>query len=171
MPIVAVQSFLLSLLDELPMPSGLPDAKAYVTPPDPRVNAKVPAIYIWPSDGDENRSEQLGGTVPRNTGPGTPSGTKGMRHMFDIYVTWFAAGSGKSQDPLFPGIVDAVMYKLRFSQPNPVDITDPNTEQASTIYNVGEEMTYRTGIASTTDERWKRYDALIGVAAWEIFRA
>lgn len=171
MSIVAVQQFLLSLLDDLPMPNGVPNANAYVTPPDPRVNAKVPAIYIWPSDGDENRSPQLGGTVPRNTGPGTASGTKGIRHSFDIYLTWFSAGSGKQQDPVFPGMVDAVMFALRFSQPNPAYITDPNTELTTTIYNVGEEMTYRTGIASTADERWKRYDALVNVTVWEIFRA
>lgn len=171
MSIVAVQQFLLSLLDDLPMPNGVLNANAYVTPPDPRVNAKVPAIYIWPSDGDENRSPQLGGTVPRNTGPGTPSGTKGTRHSFDIYLTWFSAGGGKQQDPVFPGMVDAVMFALRFSQPNPAYLTDPNTELTTTVYNVGEEMTYRTGIASTADERWKRYDALINVTVWEIFRA
>ena len=53
------------------MPYDIPAAKAYITPPDPRIQAKVPAIYIWPSDGVENRSSELGGTIPRNTGPGT----------------------------------------------------------------------------------------------------
>jgi hypothetical protein len=169
--LVAVQSFLLSLLDDLPMPYSVPNAKAYITPPDPRVQAKVPAIYIWPSDGDENRSEHLGGTVPRNTGVGTPSGTKGVQHHMDVYLTWFSAGSGKQQDPLFPGMVDAVMFALRFSQPNPAYITDPNTGLTSTIYNTGEQMTYKTGLESTADERIKRYDALIVVDIWEIFNA
>lgn len=171
MPIVAVQQFLLNLLDGLPMPYGFPSAKAYVTPPDPRVRAKIPAIYIWPSDGDENRSADLGGTIPRNTGPGTGSGTKGIVHRMDVYLTWFSAGSGKVQDPIFPGMLDAVMYALRFSQPNPVTWTDTNSGLVSEICNIGEEITYRTGIESTADERQKRYDALIGVNAWEIFRA
>jgi hypothetical protein len=153
------------------MPSNVPAARAYITPPDPKVQAKIPAIYIWPGDGTENRSGQLGGTVPRNTGPGTASGTKGLQHQFDVYVTWFSSNSGKQQDPVFPGIVDAVMTALRYSQPNPVDITDPNTNLTSTIYNVGEQIKYRTGVESTADERWLRYDALLTVTVWEIIRA
>src|SRR5512146_796191 len=119
MPLVTVQSFLLAILDGLPMPYGVPNAQAYITPPDPRINGKVPAIFIWPSDGQENRSKQLGGTIPRNTGVGTASGTKGIRHRLDVYVTWFSANAGKRQDPVFPGIVDAIMFALRTSQPNP----------------------------------------------------
>lgn len=171
MPIVTVQAFLLSLLDDLPMPYGKPNARAYITPPDPRINAKVPAIYIWPDTGEENRSPELGGTIPRNTGPNTPSATKGILHSVDVYMTWFSAGSGISQDPVFPAMVDAVMYALRFSQPNPVTMTDPNSGLVSDIYNIGENMHYTTGIDSTADERTKRYDALIKAEIWEIFRA
>jgi len=170
-PIVNAQSFLLSLLDDLPMPYGKPAAKAYITPPDPRIQAKVPAIYIWPSDGEENRSSELGGTIPRNTGPGTSSGTKGILHKMDVYLTWFSAGSDKQQDPVFPGMVDAVMFALRYSMPNPVYITDPSTEITSTIYNTGEDISYRIGVESTADERIKRYDALMTVSMWEIFNA
>jgi len=171
MSIVAVQSFLISLLDSLPMPYGQPDAKAFITPPDPRIQTSIPSIYIWPADGDENRSTELGGTIPRNTGVGTPSGTKGILHRTDIYITWTSGGSGTQQDPIFPGMVDAVMFALRFSQPNPVYITDPNTNLTSTIYNTGEQMTYRTGIESLADQRRKRYDALVNVSIWEIFQA
>jgi len=166
-----VQSYVLSLLDELPMPYGLPDARAFITPPDPRVQTSIPGIYIWPSDGDENRSEDLGGTVPRNTGAGTPSGTKGILHKLDIYLTWTSGGSGTQQDPLFPGMLDAIMFALRFSQPNPVYMTDPNTGLTSTIYNTGEQMTYRVGIESLADQRRKRYDAIVNVSLWEIFNA
>lgn len=171
MSIISVQAFLLNLLDGLPMPYGRPAARAFITPPDPRINAKVPAIYIWPADGEENRSQQLGGTVPRNTGVGTASGTKGVLHRMDVYITWFSAGSGESQDPVFPGMVDAVMNALRFSTPNPAYMTDPNTEQVSVLYNAGEEMTYRTGVESTANEREKRYDALITVSVWELLTA
>ncbi|HEV2353151.1 MAG TPA: hypothetical protein VGR89_02825 [Puia sp.] len=171
MGLVVVQSFLLNLLDALPMPYGRPAANAYITPPDPRVQAKIPAIYIWPADGDENRSEELGGTVPRNKGVGTASGTKGILHRMDVYLTWTSAGSGTQQDPVFPGMVDAIMFALRFSMPNPTYITDPNTNLTSTIYNTGEMMTYRTGVESLADERWKRYDCLITVNVWEIFNA
>jgi hypothetical protein len=170
-PIVNAQSYLLSLLDDLPMPAGKPNAKAYITPPDPRVQGRIPAIYIWPSDGEENRSAELGGTIPRNTGPGTSSGTKGILHKMDVYLTWFSGESGKVQDPVFPSMVDAVMFALRFCMPNPAYITDPNTNLTSTIYNTGEDISYRIGVESTADERIKRYDALMTVSMWEIFQA
>jgi hypothetical protein len=171
MPLVTTQSFLLSLLDGLELPYNVPAAKAYVTPPDPRIQAKVPAIYIWPSDGQENRSSELGGTIPRNSGPGTPSGTKGLLHQMDVYVTWFSSNSGRQQDPVFPAIVDTVMLALRYSQPNPVELTDPSTNLTSTIYNVGETIRYRTGVEATADERFLRYDALLQVSCWEIINA
>ena len=149
-----------------------PAAKAYVTPPDPSVQAKVPAIYIWPSaTAQENRSTELGGTIPRNTGPGTASGTKGLLHQMDVYVTWFSSNSGRQQDPVFPAIVDTVMLALRYSQPNPAQLTDPATNLTRTVYNVGESMRYRTGVEATADERWLRYDSLIQVSCWEIINA
>ena len=169
--ILTVQQYLLAKLDGLEMPANVPAAEAFITPPDPRVKAKVPAIYIWPSDGRENRSSELGGTIPRNTGINTSSGTKGILHQFDIYVTWFSSNSGKQADPLFPGIVDTVMAALRFSLPNPYEAQDPNTGQWSTIYNVGEDMKYRIGVEATADERWLRYDSLVGCSIWEILRA
>jgi hypothetical protein len=166
-----VQQYLLSLLDNLQMPYSIPAAKAYVTPPDPRVQAKIPAIYIWPGDGTENRSGQLGGTIPRNTGPGTASGTKGLLHQFDVYLTWFSANSGKQQDPVFPSMIDAIMSALRYSMPNPVPWKDPVTQLTSDILNTGEVIKYRTGVESTADERWLRYDALLTVSVWELIRA
>jgi hypothetical protein len=171
LPIVTIQGFLRGLLDNLELPYGIPAAKAYITPPDPRVRARVPAIYIWPSDGQENRSGELGGTIPRNTGAGTASGTKGLLHQFDIYITWTSAGGGTQQDPKFPSIVDTVMLALRTAQPNPAELTDPATNLTSTVYNVGETMTYRTGIEALEDERWLRYDSLIQCSVWEIINA
>jgi hypothetical protein len=169
--IVTIQSFLQTLLDGLEVPYGIPSAQAFITPPDPRVQARIPAIYIWPSDGQENRSGELGGTIPRNTGPSTSSGTKGLLHQFDIYVTWFSSNSGKQADPVFPGIVDTIMLALRYSQPNPAYLTDPNTGLTSTVYNVGEEIKYRIGVESTADERWLRYDALLQLPVWESINA
>jgi hypothetical protein len=153
------------------MPYGQANAQAFITPPDPRIQTSTPAVYIWPADGEENRSADLGGTIPRNTGAGTPSGTKGMLHRMDAYITWTSGGSGTSQDPVFPGMVDAVMYALRFSQPNPAEVTDPASGITSTLYNTGEIMTYRAGVESLADQRKKRYDALVTVSVWEIFHA
>jgi hypothetical protein len=170
-PIASCQLFLLSLLDGLEMPYSKPAANAYITPPDPRVQAKIPAIYIWPSSGEENRSSQLGGTVPRNTGPDTSSGTKGLLHQMDVYLTWFSSNTGKQQDPVFPSMVDTVMLALRYSMPNPVDITDPATNLTSTIYNTGEIMRYQIGVEAVQDERFLRYDCMLVVSVWEIFNA
>ena len=63
------------------------------------------------------------------------------------------------------------MAALRYSQPNPAELTDPNTGLTSTVYNVGEIMRYRPGIESLDDERFLRYDALITVSVWEIMNA
>jgi hypothetical protein len=178
MPIVNVQTFMLNILDGLQMPYGVPAAQAYITPPDPRTQARIPAIYIWPADGEENRSSSLGGTIPRNTGPGTSSGTKGLQHQVDVYLTWFSSNSRQgmedgpvTQDPIFPGMIDALLASLRYSQPNPAQITDPNTNIVSEIYNVGEMMRYRTGVEATADERWLRYDCLVTCTVWEIINA
>lgn len=172
MPIVTVQSFLLNLLDGLELPYGMPALEGNITPPDPRVKARIPAAYIWPSPGIENRSTELGGTVPRNKGFGTESGTKGIKHEFDIYITWTGArNKGKQSDALFPGIVDAVMAALRYSMPNPAYLTDPNTGETSTVYNVGEDMRYQVGLEDLADERLMRYDCLISCSVWEILNA
>jgi hypothetical protein len=170
-PVATVQQFLLSLLNNLQMPYNVPAAEAFVTPPDPRVKAKVPAIYIWPADGQENRSAELGGTIPRNKGPGTPSGTKGLHHQMDVYITWFSANNGRQADPVFPAIVDTVMMALRYSQPNPAELTDPTTGLTSSVYNTGEQIGYRIGVEATADERWLRYDSLLNVSVWEIINA
>lgn len=171
MPVVTVQGYLRDLLSGLEMPYGQPAAACFVTPPDPYIKARVPTIYVWPTDGEENRSPELGGTVPRNSGPNTPSGTKGILHQFDVYLTWFGYDQGEQGDPLFPGMMDAVMSALRYSQPNPAYITDPNTGLTSTIYNVGEQIRYRSGLESTAEERFLRYDALFNVSIWEILNA
>jgi hypothetical protein len=171
LPLVSVQTFLLGLLDGLPMPYSQPSANAYITPPDPRVQARIPAIYIWPAPGEENRSGELGGTIPRNKGPGTPSGTKGLLHHMDVYLTWTAVNNAQQTDPVFPGMVDAITAALRYSQPNPAEFTDPNTGLTSTIYNVGEDMRWNLGIEALDDERFLRYDALVTVSVWEIIQA
>ena len=53
------------------------------------------------------------------------------------------------------------MLALRYSQPNPAELTDPATNLTSTVYNVGENQKYRTGVEAGQDERFLRYDALI----------
>ena len=69
-----------------------------------------------------------------------------------------SANNGKQADPVFPAIVDTVMMALRYSQPNPAELTDPATNLTSSVYNTGEQMKYRTGVEATADERWLKRD-------------
>jgi hypothetical protein len=89
----------------------------------------------------------------------------------DIYLTWMSVNNAQQSDPVFPGMIDAILAALRYSQPNPVQITDPNSELTSTIYNVGEDMHWVPGIEALDDERWIRYDCLISLPVWEIINA
>ena len=99
----------------LAMPGGLPNMACYVNPPDPNVEADIPTAYVWAPDFDESRTGDQGGSIPRNTGPGTPSGTKALEHMIEIFLVYFQAGDDPQADTLFFGIVDAVMARLRTS--------------------------------------------------------
>lgn len=160
MPIASTCQHIKSLLDGLPMPGGVPDMVAYITPPDPNVEAQIPVAYVWPPDGDESRNPAKGGTISRNTGPGTASGFKAIEHLIDVYVVWFGADDDPDADNQFPGIVDAVMAALRTS-PDPQVVTDPYTNVQSQLIDVGERMTYRTTISALSDQAYNRYDALI----------
>ena len=63
------------------------------------------------------------------------------------------------------------MMALRYSQPNPAELTDPATNLTSSVYNTGENLKYRTGVEATADERYLRYDALIQCSVWELINA
>ena len=172
MPLVACQQFLLSILDT--SRDAVPTSRRprRTSPPDPRIQAKVPPCYVRPSATVLRAdSSELGGTVPRSTGPGTARRRQGtpapVRRVRDLV----RLHGGTQQDPKFPAIVDTVMMALRYSQPNPYEATDPATSLTSSIYNVGEQIRYRTGVEATNDERWLRYDALLTVTVWELIRA
>jgi hypothetical protein len=169
-PLNSVQLYLKGLLDGLPMPGAAGNLAAYITPPDPNEETQVPTAYIWPSQAKESRDPKTGGSIPRNTGPGTPSATKSLVHDVDIYLVWFAANDDPDADTWFPGMVDAVMYTLR-TAPDPVQVTDPYSGMSSQLVNVGEQMDVKIGLIAVGDEVFGRYDALITVTVWEIFRA
>jgi hypothetical protein len=170
-PIAAVTSYIQGVLNNLPMPGlNTPAMVAYVTPPDPNVEAEIPTAYVWPSDGDESRNPADDGTIPRNTGPNTPSGTKPIVHMVDVFVVYFQADDDPQADSLFPGIVDAVMAQLRTSE-DPATLADPYTGAQSTLYDLGEAMHYQIVISAVADQAWNRCDSLIRCKATELIRA
>lgn len=170
MPINSAQVYLQSLLDGLPLPGSIPNLAAFITPPDPNEEADVPAAYIWPSTGDESRDSSRVGTVPRNTGPGTPSGWKNIAHTLDIWVVYFGQDDDPAADTLFTGIVDAIMLALRTSPERPL-VTDPYTEQQSWLLDIGEKMSYRIDLRALSDQAYNRYDAQITVPLVEALQA
>ena len=152
------------------MPGGLPNMAARITPRDPEVETDIPTAYVWPTDGDEGRDPEKGGAVPRNSGVGTASGTKGTEHNIDVYVVWFGADDTEGIDSLFPGIVDAVMAAFRFSA-DPATATDPYTGELSTLVDIGEKMSYRLTLRSLVEQAYNRYDALVGLSVLEVIQA
>jgi hypothetical protein len=170
LPINSVQVYLQQLLDQLPLFGGIPNLRAVITPPDPNDEANVPIAYVWPSDGEESRDPSMGGTVPRNTGPGTPSGWKHIDHSMDVWLVFFGQDDDPAADTLFPGIVDAVMFALRTSPERPL-VVDPNTGQQSWLLDIGEKMTYRMTLRATTDQAFNRYDGLVTVPVIEVMQA
>lgn len=169
MPINSVQVYIQNLIDGLLMPGSAGKLRAYITPPDPNVEAEIPTAYIWPSDGDESRDPAKGGTVPRNTGIGTSSGYKPFEHRLDVYVVWFGQDDDPNADTWFPGMIDAIMLVLRTS-PDPATATDPYTEQRTTLIDVGENMSYRIALRALSDQRYNRYDGLISLQLLELMQ-
>jgi hypothetical protein len=162
--------YLQTFLNNLPMPSGLPNLAAYITPPSPNVQADVPVAYIWPSTGEESRNSARVGTVPRNTGPGTPSGWKNIQHHIDIWLVFFWQDDDSESDTLFTGIVDAVMFALRTS-PEIALAVDPYTEQQSWLLDIGENISYRIDLRAVSDQAYNRYDAQLTVPLIEALQA
>lgn len=175
MSIVATQVYLQGLINNLawPFPTSptpVPNLVAYITPPDPNVEATVPTAYVWPSNGDENRDGARGGTVPRALTLGGASGFKGVIHAIDVYLVYFLANNDPDADNLFPAMVDQVMSALRVSA-DPVKVTDPYTAIDSWLIDVGERMTYQITVRSLVDQGFNRYDALLALSINELIAA
>ena len=170
MPIASTLAVVKGLLAGLAMPGGLPEMAAYITPLDPNTETQIPTAYVWPTDGDESRDPEKAGSVPRNSGPGTAAGVKGIEHAVDVYVVWFASDEEPDIDNLFPGVVDAVMAAFRFSE-DPAKAVDPYTGQVSTLIDLGERMSYRITLRSLVEQAYNRYDALVGLSVLEVIQA
>lgn len=171
MPIASTLLYVKGLLNDLPMPGGIPNMVAWVLPPDPNELAGAqPTAYVWPTEGDESRDPAKGGTIPRNTGPGTDSGTKPEEHMIDVWIDYFGPDDDPQGDSQFPGIVDAVMAVLRTSA-NPVTVTDPWTAEQSTLIDVGENMHYHIVVNAVADQVFDRFQSLLRCQVLELIRA
>lgn len=172
MTIGATQLAIQQIINNLPLYGGIPPLTAYITPPDPNTEAEVPTAYVWPSRGNESRTNSgpAAGTVPRNTGLGTPSGWKNNIHSMDVWIVFFGSDDDPNSDTLFPMITDCVMKAFR-TAPDPILAVDPYDETQSWLIDVGEKMDYQIDLRSLSDQAYNRYDALVTLTVTELFQA
>lgn len=172
MPISTTQAYINDLLNGLVWPiTNLPPLQSQITPPDPNVESNVPQAYIWPSRGNENRDPRRGGTIPRATGPNSPSGLKVQTHRLDVYLVYFMQDDDPDSDTLFPGMVDWIMEQLRLAPDTTPALLDPWTNRESYLIDIGEVMDYQITVRALEDQRFNRYDGLITCVINEVFAA
>ncbi|HLK72260.1 MAG TPA: hypothetical protein VKU77_01290 [Streptosporangiaceae bacterium] len=174
MGLPSVISYVRGLLDGIAMPFPSADLAAYITPPDPNVETTViPTLYVLTAEGPEQRL-----TVPRNSGPGTPSGDKTIDHALSLHIIWIiaagnpAAPGALDPDLLFGSVIETVMARLR-TAPSPHVITDPFPPHAqTTLVDTGEKMTYRyLPRHAVRNQRMLRRDGLIDLPLKEVIGA
>ena len=173
MGLPSVIAYIRAQLDGLATPFPSVELAAYITPPDPNTETvAMPTLYVLTADGPEKR---LAG--PRNTGPGTPSGFKTIKHDLKLHVIWMItsanpmAPGATDPDLMFSGVIEGVMDALRTS-PAPVPIADPNTGRVTVLTDTGEKMTYHyLSRRSTKSQRMLRYDGLIDLPLMEQIQA
>lgn len=172
-PIVTAMTHYQSILTSLPLPGqGGSVLNAVVKPPPAESDQLDPMAYIWPTTGPEKR---LAVPRPLQGTPGTGSnqaGQKLMTHAIDIYVLWFQDQDGPDPDMGFLIIMDAILDALRCSTDG-VTVQDPVTFRWSTLFAVGEAMTYDVGVpmATTRDQRILEYRGRVAAPCKEEFQA
>lgn len=171
MPITTVQSRLLSILDQLPLPQNFGILQAYISPPNPNEESYDPQAYIWSSHGNESRM-----TLPRaQAGNLASGGNKELTHQVDVWLVWFGENTGPTINVAFPAIIDAVMACLRNTElldAVSITATDPVTGQQSDLLAIGETMSWDYApVRAPTDQRYFRYDAQIVCEVVEVIQA
>jgi len=176
MPLQSVCAYLKGLLDGIPMPGGVPNLVAYITPPavDEEPNGE-PRAYIWPASFEESRNPQREGTVPRALAMPVPgvspnSGFKPIDHSIHIYVIYDQANDDQQADSLFPGIIDAINWVLRVSTDVAV-ATDEYTGLQSALMDVGESINGSVAVRALDSQRMYRYDCLLILPVMELIQS
>lgn len=181
MPINSTLQYIKSLIDQLPMPGGAPPLNCFITPfPGYDNPMAAPTAYVWPMSGEENRSPDRGGSVPRALvkpqwpqGAGVPTpncGFKAIDHQIHLYVIWDQANDDEQADSWFPGMIDAIAWQLRVSA-DPAVIIDSYDGTTSSLIDVGETMPYQITVRYLEDQRYLRYDCLMPLPIMELIQS
>ena len=169
MPLVAAQTYVASILQEMVPPGATGIRKpisALITPKDPDVNPDgVARCYVWPATGPEKRL-----AMPRNTGPGTPAAWKSIDHRLSVFLIWMDNPNDQNADVNFPLFIDYVMFILRTS-PNEAQWQEAETGVISHFLNLGEDMSYDFVPPRTLEgQKFRRYDARVSCTLHEEFQ-
>lgn len=165
MPVASTVAYVRDLLDGQNLPGQGGRLDAFVSPPDPKVDSRNPAAYVWMSKGSTKRVSGPRSVPPANLwqmDANGPRGWKKMLHNISIYLTWFDDNTDPMQDSTFPTVLDWVMMTLETAK-MPHDVTDQSTGSvAAQIINLGQNLDYEwVPVRSTADQRMQRQDALI----------
>ena len=180
MTLVASMQYVKSVLEGLTWPAtmqALPNApgalRAFITSPNPDVQASAPTAYIWFARGIENRDNAKygAGTIPRASYQGGPSGTKAVEHNVPVYLMWDAMQTDPNFSTLFPGMVDAIRAVLRVSPDPAYDVIDPWTGEQSAIVDLGETLSYDLDLYSTAPQGIEKWVCMLTCTVTEVIFA
>lgn len=128
----------------------------------------TPLVFVWGAAGAESRI-----AIPRNNAPGAAGpGWKQDDHMLGVWIFGLELASDPNRAWKFPVLIQAVRNALAYASPMPVQLTDPNTGDISTLMDLGEKMTWEYDVDRTlADQRLIRNLCRLEVAAKEVFQA
>jgi|ERR1039457_4368672 hypothetical protein len=158
MPLNSIQNLVVTQLDGLAMPDGIPNAIAYVAPPVVEDMAEQPLIFVWGGRLSEKRQTMAGG---RSATINTTSGFRTLDWEIDVFIKYAMANDNTDIQNLFPLAIDLVMQKLR-GITMPQKITDAVTGWPSQVVLIGEDMEMHYGdIHALSDQRYWLFEAEI----------
>lgn len=160
MSLNAVQTKIASLL------TGVA-SKGYATGIDARVEQPVatfakmgtPLVFVWGGAADETRI-----AIPRG------QGWKQDLHTVSLWLFALDMANDPDRGWKFPVLIQTVRKTIATAAPMPVQITDPQTNETSTMLDLGEELKWEYDIDRTlADQRLVRHICRIDVSLREEF--
>lgn len=121
----------------------------------------TPLAYVWGGAATESRL-----AIPRI------HGWKQDLHTVSVWLFALDLAVDPDRGWKFPVLIQTVRNALATATPMPVQITDPQTTETSTMLDLGEEMTWEYDIDRTVaDQRTVRHVCRLDVSLREEFNA